>query len=112
MLAGAKLLEGARSDADPQAGSVGESPKDPSCAGQAYFVADEQPCNPQTFMDGVFDGLGERLLEGLGWGMCVAFFVMEDNWMMLSIEPSGAVTASLVVKHVSCFTVRSLQFCT
>lgn len=64
MLAGAKLLEGARSDPDAQAGNVGENSRDPACSGQAYFVADGQRCNPQSFMDGVFDGLGEHLLEG------------------------------------------------
>lgn len=30
----------------------------PACSGQAYFVADGQPCNPQEFLDGVLDGLG------------------------------------------------------
>ena len=64
MLAGAKLLEGARSDADAQAGNVGENSRYPACSGQAYFVADGQHFSPQTFMDGVFDGLGEHLPEG------------------------------------------------
>ncbi|CAM9827518.1 unnamed protein product [Laminaria digitata] len=56
VLAGAKLVAGARSGA--QEGNFGDNPRDPTCSGQAYFVADGQTCNPQTFMDGVFDGLG------------------------------------------------------
>lgn len=74
VLAGAKLVEGVRSGV--QAGNSGENPRDPACVGQAYFVADGEPCNPQTFMDSVFDGLGERLLQGWkrgGDGACRIF---------------------------------------
>lgn len=31
----------------------------PVCSGQAYFVTDGEPCNPQNFWDGILDGLGE-----------------------------------------------------
>jgi len=30
----------------------------PACSGQAYFVTDGQPSNPQKFLDGILDGLG------------------------------------------------------
>lgn len=30
----------------------------PACSGQAYSVADGQPCNPQAFLDGILDSLG------------------------------------------------------
>lgn len=86
MLAGAKLVAGARSGA--QEGKFGDNPRDPTCSGQAYFVADGQTCNPQTFMDGVFDGLGGRLLEGYGEGDdACSILRIGGYWMMLSIEP-------------------------
>ncbi|CAM9542570.1 unnamed protein product, partial [Pylaiella littoralis] len=30
----------------------------PACSGQAYFIGDGQPRNPQAFLDGILDGLG------------------------------------------------------
>lgn len=56
-LAGVKLMNGA---AVAQAGKSGWSTRIPACSGQAYFVTDGQPCNPQAFMDDILEGLGER----------------------------------------------------
>lgn len=46
------------------AGGAGKNDAGPAPSGQAYFVTDEQPCNLQTFMDGVLDGLGKSASQG------------------------------------------------
>lgn len=56
ILAGAKLMKGA---SDAQAERPGWSTNAPACYGQAYFITDDQPCNPQTSMDSIFERLGE-----------------------------------------------------
>lgn len=35
----------------------------PACSGQAYFIGDGQPRNPQAFLDGILDGLGAVVVE-------------------------------------------------
>lgn len=67
VLAGQQLMRGGGADAQDVGGSPGARAgrggigiDAPACAGQAYFVTDGRPVNPQGFLDGVLDGLGRQ----------------------------------------------------
>lgn len=55
-------LEAGRTDrgssSKRRTGAAGAAGAGPACSGQAYFIGDGQPYNPQAFLDDILDGLG------------------------------------------------------